>query len=365
MADLDQFFVSLGVKGQNVVLKNIDKVKKEAKSLSKIKSILDFGKGKISKALSKAYSPASISGVIPKQQQPEPSPEQEKRDKKEDRAVRKFSDSANRFSNASQSIANSAASLDPVGAIQAITSATAKIAGGWSAFGFSAGNTIEGVGDLLNAGISMANSAVEATKQSSAQQYALAQRNVTTEYYGGGAINKGGMTNPEHAQLTMRIAGAFGRVQKPMAEALNKLVNKKDTNALAAVAGGDWESTGTDKGFMLQQIINSTQGMLPSISQKIQTELLKSNADLIQDKSWKSKESQSALAGWVRASESQTANLFKAGQANLKNLQGLNDKFNKIQVDLTKSGASLAACVDKMANSINGAVDKIKTNLGK
>ena len=50
---LEEYFVSLGIKGQNVVLSNIDKVKKKAKDLSGLKSsvnlnkIVNFGKSKL------------------------------------------------------------------------------------------------------------------------------------------------------------------------------------------------------------------------------------------------------------------------------------------------------------------------------
>ena len=364
---LEQFFVSVGVKGQNVVIKNLDAITKKGKALSKIKSIIDLGKGALGKLASKggAFSPASIIPQVP--QPAQPSSEQKRDDKKQTDSTNKFVRGAQNFNKAAQSIASAAAGLDPVAAIQSITSATAKIAGGWSAFGFSAGATLEGVGDLMNAGIAMANSAVQAAKQAASDQYNLSRRNVTTQYYGGGQVNKGGMTNPEHAQMTMQIAGAFGRIQKPMAEALNKLVEKKDTAALGAVAAGNWESTGTDRGFMLQQIINNTQGMLPSVAQKINAELLKSNADLIQGKTegGVTTKGQKELAGWTAASEKQTAAMFKATADNIDRLQGLNDKFNAIQVNLLKSGAGLAASVDRMANSINGAVDKIKVGINK
>ena len=362
MSELDQYFVSLGVKGQNVVLKNIDEVQKAAKKLSKVKAIMELGKKGIGAAVSSLYKPP---GIIA--QPSKPSQEENRENKEQTQSANRFARGASKFSDSTKNLADAAASLDPVAAIQSITSATAKIAGGWSAFGFSAGNTIEGLGDLMNSGISMANSAVQSAKQSAAEQYGLSKRNVTTEYYGGGQVNKSSMTNPEHAQLTMQIAGAFGRVQKPMADAINKLVTKKDTSALGAVAGGNWESTGTDKGFMLQQVINSTQGMLPSISQKIQADLLENNADLIQNKTegGKTITGQKSLKMWVDASESQTAKLFHATNKNITNLVGLNDKFNKIEIQLVRSGAGLAASVDRVANSISGAADKIRTSLGK
>jgi len=366
---LEKFFVSVGVKGQDVVIKNIDKIKNEAKGLEKLKSVIDFGKSGLSKLLSKSFAPSGmIPPIAPKQQEEKPlTPEQKRNNREQTQATNKFVRGAGQFGNAANSIASSAAGLDPVAAIQSITSATAKIAGGWSAFGFSAGNTIEGIGDLMNSGIAMANSAVSAAKQAAAEQYSLSRRNVTTQFYGGGQVKKGGMSNPEHAELTMRIAGAFGKIQKPMADEINKLVRKKDTAALTGAAAGNWESTGTDRGFMLQQIINNTQGMLPSVAQKINAELLKSNADLIQGKTEGGvrTQGQREFAGWVAANEKQTANMFRATSEHISNLKGLNDKFNKIQVELTKSGAGLAACVDKMANSINGAVDKIRTGINK
>lgn len=382
---LEEYFVSLGIKGQNVVLSNIDKVKKKAKDLSGLKSsvnlnkIVNFGKSKL-------FGGGGIMGnnIIPPQQQPskekksssqqQPSPEQKNENKTEKENNKKFSDSVKkfagegvkRFAGAAKDMAIAASSLDPVALMQGMTNAMAKVAGGWQILGFSAGKAVEGLADLMNAGVGMAAGAVNSAKQSAAATYGLSQRNVTTAYYGGQGIKQTSGHNPimsreEHAQLVMEVAGAYGQIQKPLQNVLNKLVETKDTAALGRVAAGNWASTGTDKGWMLQQITNQTAGLPPSIAQAIQASLLKNNKNLIQNKTEGgiTEEGQRANARWKNADEDLQKKLFNASQGQLTNLIELNKSFNNITVNLVKSGASLVACVNTVASAVNSAISKI------
>lgn len=367
---LEEYFVSLGIKGQNVVLNNIKNVKKAADALSKSKPAVNL------KSLAGIFGGVSKSSMSPSQPKII-----EQQDKKREENNKKFSESINRFNNegvkrfagAAKDIGIAASSLDPVHTMQGMTTAMSKIAGGWEILGFSAGKTIEGLGELMNAGVSMASGAVNSAKNSAAAQWALSQRDVTTAYYGGQGIkqsdNKGNliMSREEHSQLAMTIAGSFGKIQKPFQDTINKLVEGKNTAALAQVASGNWASTGTDKGWILQQISNQTAGLPPSIAQAIQNSLLKNNSDLIQNKKEGGIEEkgQRANARWKNADEDLQSKIFDASQKNLTNLIALNKSFNDITVNLVKSGASLAACVNTMASAVNGAISKIHSGAHK
>lgn len=371
---LEEYFVSLGIKGQNAVLKNIDAVKKKADALSKIKPTVNL------KSKAGLFGGVSGNNIIP----PSSTPEQQKEDKKREENNKKFSDSVKkftgegvkRFAGAAKDIAIAASSLDPVATMQGMTNAMSKVAGGWEILGFSAGKTIEGLGELMNAGVGMAAGAVNSAKQSAAATYGITQRDVTTAYYGGMGIkqtDKDGnyiMSRQEHADLAMAIAGSYGKIQKPMVELLNTLVESKDTAALSRVASGNWASTGDDKGWILQQISNQTAGLPPSIAQAIQKSLLENNKDLIQNKKegGYAEEGQRANAMWRNSDEDLQKNLYGvsvASEDTLKNLIALNKSFNNITANLVSSGASLAACVNTMASAVNGAIAKIQSEIHK
>lgn len=356
---LEEYFVSLGIKGQNVVLNNIKNVKKAADALSKSKPSVNL---------------KSLAGSLgfPVSSSSSPTPEQ----KKEEKNNRIFQEGAKRISGAAKDMVIAASSLDPVHTMQGMTTAMSKIAGGWEILGFSAGKTIEGLGDLMNAGVSMASGAVNSAKQSAAAAYSLSQRDVTTAYYGGMGIKqtdeKGKyiMSRQEHSDLAMTIAGSYGKIQKPMIDILNGLVESKDTAALGRVASGNWASTGDDRGWILQQISNQTAGLPPSVAQAIQNSLLKNNSDLIQNKKEGAytEEGQRANAMWRNSDEDLQKNLYAvsvASEDTLKNLINLNKSFNNITVNLVSSGASLAACVNTMASAVNGAIAKINRETHK
>jgi hypothetical protein len=366
---LEEYFVSLGIKGQNVALKNIKDVKKQATDLTKNKAVLNFGKGIAGKTGSTAPTPEQKNEQTPEQK----NEEERKNNKKFSENINKFVRGAGVVAGAMKTFATSAASLDPVATMQGMTNAMSKVAGGWEILGFSAGKTVEGLGELMNAGVGMASGAVNSAKQSAAATYGITQRDVTTAYYGGMGIkqtDKDGnyiMSRQEHSDLAMTIAGSYGKIQKPMVELLNTLVETKDTAALGRVASGNWASTGTDKGWFLQQIANETQGLPPSIAQAIQKSLLENNKDLIQNKKEGNytEEGQRANAMWRNSDEDLQKNLYAvsvASEDTLKNLINLNKSFNNITANLVSSGSSLAAVVNTMASAVNGAIAKINSS---
>ena len=380
MSALAEYLLSVGVKGQNVVLAEIGKVKKQADALSKMKPTIDMGKGLLGKALGGKKVP----GVGAPAGQPAPSPEQEKSDKQQEKSdkkqtenTKKFGKSATMVGGAMTKFASAASGLDPVTTMHGITNAASKIAGGWSVLGISAAGVASGLGELMNAGVSMASGAVNSAKQNAAAQYGLTTRNATTANYGGGNINQTAyatsksdkgkslaymvMSNEEKANMVSTISGSFGKIQKPMADVLNKYVGSKDTGALTRVAAGDWQSTGTDKGWFLQQISNQFQGLPPSIAQAFQSKLLEQyGSEEIQNKTAEQKGAQATNAGWVSQNENQTSKLYAAAAQNIDALYKLSGSFNDIQIKLVNSGGALAGTVDKMASAVNAAVGKLQ-----
>lgn len=364
---LEEFFVSIGVKGQNVVLKNIDKVKKEANNLSKLKPMLDMGKGNIAKAMTSIKSMAGITGQI---LSAATNPEQEKIYKFEKDNTNKFNNGVKKFGNAAKDIATSASNFDPLNVVKAATTGIGESLSGISILGNTLGNLPKGISDVLNSMTDMASGALRMAKESAAGAYNLKTRNATTAYYEGreyngkdfigDKLNQSGMSRIENAQLVMEIASSFGRIQKPMMTVLNKLVENKDTAALGRVASGNWESTGTDKGWILQQIANQTAGLPPSIKQAIQSSLLENNSDLIQRKTKGQKSAQSINAGFVNRAEDQTEAMFQATKMKNDTFQKMDSNLNAMQIQLVDTGVKFAGAIVKATNALAALPETIR-----
>jgi hypothetical protein len=349
---LEEYFVSLGIKGQNVVLKNIKDIKKQATDLSKGKTSVNLkGKG------------GGVVGnnIIPPQQSPDPWEQKEER-----KNNKKFSENINKFASGSKEFVKGVAHFDPVAAVQQTISSTGSALGAMAKAIPGIGDYIKdlpkGVADITNAFVGMGAGALQMAKESTAGQYAISNRNETMRYYGGEGIGQGGMSRAQHSELVMTIAGSFGKIQKPLQETVNKLVESKNTDALARVAGGNWASTGTDKGWFLQQISNETSGLPPSIAQAIQNSMLKSNADLIQEKG-EEKGAQRLNATFQNQAEDQTTALYNKAAESEASLTNLNKSINKMQASMFDAGVGMATQIDKASGKIKELVesfDKMK-----
>ena len=394
---LEEYFVSLGIKGQNTVVKEIDKVKKKSDALSKIKPVQLKAKNTVLKEIDKVKKKASdlsktkpvqlkakaglfggVSGnnIIPPQQ---PSPEQKSEDRKRTNNEKKF---GKQFGDSVKSFARSAEGFDPVSVVQSGISSIGKSFSNINVLGTSLGNLPEGVANIINSMVSMASGAVNLSKSSASTQYGLENRNATAKYYGGafaeekrnekGEIeetfkNRSNLSNSQFSELIMQVSGSYGKIQKPMQGILDELVKSKNTDALSRVASGNWSSTGTDKGWMLQQIANETAGLPPSIAQAIQSSLLKNYSGEIQDKG-REKDAQGINAAWMNQSERQNKDIFNATSKNYDNLIALSDKFNTMQIKMVESGVGFASAIDKATNAIlelPKTIDKARAAMDK
>ena len=209
--------------------------------------------------------------------------------------------------------------------------------------------------------VDMASGALQMAKQSAEAQYGLTTRNATTSHYGGG-INEGIMSKAERAQFVMEIASSFGIIKKPMQDVLNKLTGEKDTAALGRVASGNWESTGTDKGWMLQQITNQMSGLPPSIKQAMQATLLNNNSGEIQNKTDEQKSSQNINADYKDRAERQTAEMFRvtSSKDTYSSLQGMDENLNKMQVQMVNTGVQFAGAITKATDALIALPQTIK-----
>ena len=348
---LEEYFVSLGIKGQNTVLKNIDKVKKKASDLSKKKTNIKLGT-------------TGAGGVFGQNMvAPHPSPEQKAEENKTSSRYKQFSKAVNSFSNSTKSIRSSVESFDPVGTVKNIVTATGEALSNITVAGFGVGNLPKGIAELTNSMVSMAAGAVEMAKSSAATQYGITNRNTLSDYYSTEkngdktAIGQSNLSNAQFSELIMTISGSYGRIGKPMQEILNELTTSKNTNALSQVASGNWASTGTDKGWMLQQISNQTAGLPPSIAQAIQTSLLKSNKDEIMNKGGE-EGAQSSNKYWQNSEEERNRQIYNATSD--PRIQKLNEQLISMQVSMIETGAGFAIAITDATEAIKGLPEKMK-----
>jgi hypothetical protein len=363
MPQLDSYLVTLGMKGQNVVLATMDKIHKKGKDLTKKQTIPLTTKTGTAKE-SKATKTKPEKTPLKEKTKPEKTPLKEKtRSKKtppetppDEKASGKFSKAVDRFGNTTTNFAHTMSRFDPAHAISTGLSALAKIA-------------IAGVPfAIAEAGLNMATNMISMAKENAATQHGLVQRNATAEYYGEKINRISRISNEEQAMLRMTIGASMGKIQQPLADAINKLLTGKEslnTAALARVASGNWASTGTDKGWMLQQLSDSFQGLPPSIAQKFQASLLKNyGAEEIQKTNERMGESeaQQMNADWQKRGEAQTADIHDAMKANTRDLFELNDKLKKLQVDMVSAGGAVATALNFVAHQIQAMGTKIQVS---
>lgn len=162
-------------------------------------------------------------------------------------------------------------------------------------------------------------------------------------------------TPSDQSQFIAAVSGAFGKIQKPLGETLQTLMQKgKNVEMLTQVGAGNWNALGTDEGAILQQISNSFSGALPSIKQEMQNALLKEYGDkaIAQETATLSQRRQTA-GTWQRADEQHMQTVADAAQRMSGTLLRLNDELHRVELNLIRGAQSLASAVTTAVNTIN------------
>jgi hypothetical protein len=395
MPQLDKYLVTMGIQGQDLVLSQMEKIRKTGKTISKSKinpNLSAKGGTASPSAVKGSANKGDTESVIKKT-----SPEKDtiNRSSKElktfakdlgngNKKVKQFSkevdagvkeqkkstklnkDTLNKHYEKSKEAASSllqgATSMSPASLAHSI----AKLPG---ALHLGTAGKIAGAG--LGAATVSATGALDIAKNAVKSSYELSQRNSATTYYGGDKLNRGNMSNNEKAQLVMSVSSAFGKLQKPMQDVLNKLSPQKDTGALARVASGDWRSTGTDKGFFLQKLSDSFGDLPPSISQKFQARLLEGYGGEIQNATGIQKQTQGRTAGVEISDETKnlkinealdqrtsqkfkdekTGKMYEVQTSGYDALLKLNEQYNSLIVDMVKTGQSFSGVATDIAKA--------------
>lgn len=383
MPQLDNYLVALGMKGQNVVLSTMDKIRKKGGDLSKKKTVVTLA----TKTAPKTEQPAGITEKLkPGEKQKQLPGEKQKRlisekqrelpgekqrelsggEQKQlpgekqkttlpDESTKKFSKAIDNFHSGVKDFTSSAATLDPVATVSSVTSALGTALSGISVATLSLGRLPEGIAHIANSMLSMAKNTIDMAKQATATFHQLTIRNVTAEHYGKMITtdkNKSPLSKNERAMFIDMVSGSMGRIQQPLADEINKLIGKKDTRALARVSAGDWESTGTDKGWILGQISNGFSGLMPSIRQKLQAELLKNYSGEIQDMTAGQRNVQRNAGIFADIEEGQTERLYNKSAGNA-NITVAIKQMNDLQAVLFTTGLKFTDTINKTATVLN------------
>lgn len=374
MPQLDNYLVSLGLKGQNVVLSVMDKIRKKGGDLTKKKTTVTLA--------AKVEPKKKRAGIVPgEEEKPKPAAPGEKPKPAapgekpkpaapggtpvekfpfpDEKPNKKFSAAVDKFHYGAKDIASAASSLDPVAAISGITSALGQSLSGISVLGVSLGRLPEGIASIANSTLSMAKNSIDMAKQATAAYHGLMTRNAAAETYGREITKEGPLSRNERAMFIDAVSNSMGRIGKPLAEEINKLVNTKDTRALARAGAGDWESTGTDKGWMLGQISSSFQGLPPSIKQKLQAALLKNYSSEIQDMAPGQAGVQRSAAAFVNIEEDQTKRLYDKSAESAGSVTGAIQKMNDLQVSLFTTGLKFTKSIDEAAAALATLPDTV------
>ncbi|MBN2401989.1 MAG: hypothetical protein JXN64_06295 [Spirochaetes bacterium] len=342
---LDSYLVKIGVKGQDVVLSVMDKIQKKGKDLSKKKTTVTLAAKTTAEAKTKTEE-------LAKKTSEKESKRKDEESKKDKKNTSKFGKSVDKFGNTTANLSRSMSDLDPASAIHSGLSELSKIAIAGIPFA------------IAGAALATATKTISMAKAYAGAQYGLTQRNAAAKYYGEKVSFKTDKwSNEEMAMLRTGIGQSYGKIQQPLADAISEFTktNKYDPTALMRVASGNWRSTGTDRGWILQQMTDSLGDLPPTIAQKFQAALLKRyGAEEIQKTTKEQREAQTMNAAWANRNEQQINEIFGAITRSAKELLGLNNQLNQLQVKMVSAGTSVATGLNFVANQIEKANNRIR-----
>jgi len=325
--------IQLGEKGGDLILKTFQRINTQKEKF-------------IKPATTKIGTKISAPGV----------PGQEKETTKQQTEL---SQKAGKAANELNALANSAASLNPQalisGAIDSVTRVTEHLS-----------QAVPYIGQALSATADMAANSLSAIKNAQLSAMDTLQKQGRNEYFGGGTF-KGNQNYSlsEQSNMIEAISAKFGKFgqNKDLVNAINNLYkNNPDIQQATAVASGNYAALGTDKGYFMQQIMDSMGNLPPSMMQSIQAQLLPmAEQELNKDKAQKYRSQNAIVETAAQKTQIQTADMFNA------NTVKMNDAFNQMTIDLTKTGSQLINVFAKITDAANGSINTLNniSNAGK
>lgn len=396
--------VELGVKGQDVVVNTFKALAKQKADFEK-KSTAQVGvTGSTQKAGSEVTPQAGIANLVKlliaqmKQQgdkkdeltdSEKAAIEEKKAEKEKEKMYKTITQNTKVATGAMETVAKGMASLNPVEFIRSAASATvaltAGLAGGlantaWTGSGEVVRAIIEHAGKLVDMGIQAAAGALNAYKAALPVELKRRAQTSLIKMAGAQVINNASMTRAESAQMAGVLFPVVGKIGTEFGKQLNKLykfkdervrdkkgqgfhtasmiVNRSQANALAQ---GDFSALGTTKGWLLNQISQSTAGMPPEMVQAFRTGLL---SQVSRKELGKESASVRIYAQKMESSDlTAQGKIVAAGNAKWAKLEIANASLNTLQINMIKSVGGLTTILDKAATSLSTLLTTLSTRI--
>lgn len=336
MADNVKGVIELGVKGEDVVLGTLKKIDEQKKKTAKAGEIpvgsLNFG-ADLGEALA-----GSMSGGIFGKDVKQKSDEERRDDNEEKRDNKKLIKAQEDMTRGMKSVAGSFSKMDPMSLTKDVVSMTGDLIGVASNALFSAfsgipivGGAADSIGNFseafvqkmtktLNVANDVAIASHEIYKSSLPEAEARSDQIGLLRSLGMEDFRDATMTYREAADISYRSFQNFGRASKELKENLGKLFKANAENKMVyrpqaeAIASGNFAALGTDKGFILNEIMRGFSNTLPSIRQSAFNSL----ASGLNDEDF-----QKVSAGFRKE------NVFFQDQESQKKLNIVRDEINK------------------------------------
>lgn len=256
--------LSLGIKGSELVLAQLNKIKKEKDKFAKPAKLT------ISAKTQKQTTPPAQQT----QQQEATTQQQQSEQKKEDDSKKKESDAYKDVAQSAKGAAAGLATLSAGSALKGVTGLFAAI----PVVGVGISKAAEGIitaAEAFRANVENAAKINFDTEQSKSRIGGLIQGSKGENFTGRVDLDLN-----SQRQLAESLGDKFGIVQKPLQDAIKDLYKDRGNQAVdaqqaAQLAQGQFSALGTDKGFFLQKIQDQLNGLPPSLKQAMTASLIK------------------------------------------------------------------------------------------
>lgn len=256
--------LSLGIKGSELVLAQLNKIKKEKDKFAKPAKVTLSAKADTTQQKQQQT-----------QQDTQTTSTQEKQDqKKDDDSKKKESDAYKDVAQSAKGAAAGLATLSAGSALKGITGLFAAI----PVVGMGISKAAEGIitaAENFRANVENAAKINFDTVQSKSRIGGLIQGSQGENFTGRVDLDQN-----SQRQLAESLGEKFGIVQKPLQDAIKELYKNQGNKAVdaqqaAQLAQGQFSALGTDEGYFLQKISNSIGDLPPTMKQALTASLLK------------------------------------------------------------------------------------------
>jgi hypothetical protein len=363
----EEWLVKMGVKGANVVLSQYKKIEDAKKKFATSKTGQIGAKGfdAFQRTLGTGGGLASILGKGAKAltQPREKSDAEQLADAKRKEAFEsnRVVRAARATGEALKTLGQGAATLDPTAFLTGVASAAGAA---FESIPF-AGGVAKGLKEATIMGLQAATGAVAASKASMSSVIDTNTKRGRNQFYGENVsfgTSSGGSSRlslAEKSSLIEGVSGRFGKIGKEFGATLTKALSgdkRYDPQMLGQVASGNFSAIGTDKAWMQQQLANSFGNLPPTLAQKFQNALFKQALpDIAEDKA---QAARGSAAYFDDQERSQQQKVYEVYGENYKQIVGLNNELNKLQIQLISAGAQLTGVVKSFAGAAVTVIDK-------